>query len=65
MDWYSIVKFFHIVTATLWVGGGFVLFLLDMLAERAGNIEEKLQAIRASGRFPPHTARVFRIGFHT
>jgi protein TonB len=23
------------------------------------------KAIRASGRFPPHTARVFRIGFHT
>lgn len=40
MDWYSIVKFLHVVTAILWVGGGFVLFLLGMLAERAGNIEE-------------------------
>jgi uncharacterized membrane protein len=49
MDWYSIVKFLHIVTAVLWVGGGFVLFLLGFLAERAGNIENKLQAMRASG----------------
>lgn len=50
MDWYSIVKFLHVVSAVLWVGGGFVLFLLGALAERAGNIEEKLQAMRASGQ---------------
>ncbi|MGX5840506.1 DUF2269 family protein [Mesorhizobium sp. ArgA1] len=50
MDWYSIVKFLHVVTAILWVGGGFVLFLLGVLAERAGSVEEKLQAIRASGQ---------------
>ncbi|WP_095089540.1 DUF2269 family protein [Mesorhizobium sophorae] len=50
MDWYSIVKFLHVVTAILWVGGGFVLFLLGVLAERAGNIEDKLQAMRASGQ---------------
>ncbi|MBZ9675578.1 hypothetical protein [Mesorhizobium sp. ES1-1] len=50
MDLYSIVKFFHIVSAILWVGGGFVLFLLGMLAERGGNIEDKLWAIRASGQ---------------
>ena len=50
MDWYSIVKFLHVVSAILWVGGGFVLFLLGVLAERAGNIEDKLQAMRASGQ---------------
>ncbi|UCI08558.1 DUF2269 family protein [Mesorhizobium sp. B1-1-8] len=50
MDWYSIIKFLHVVSAILWVGGGFVLFLLGVLAERAGNIEEKLQAMRASGQ---------------
>jgi len=50
MDWYSIVKFLHVVSAVLWVGGGFVLFLLGVLAERAGNIEDKLQAMRASGQ---------------
>ncbi|WP_137932957.1 DUF2269 family protein [Mesorhizobium comanense] len=50
MDWYSIVKFLHVATAILWVGGGFVLFLLGVLAQRAGNVEEKLQAMRASGQ---------------
>ncbi|WP_296743366.1 DUF2269 family protein [Mesorhizobium sp.] len=50
MDWYSVVKFLHVVSATLWVGGGFVLFLLGVIAERAGNIEEKLQAMRATGK---------------
>jgi uncharacterized membrane protein len=50
MDWYSIVKFLHVISAILWVGGGFVLFLLGVLAERAGNIEDKLQAMRASGQ---------------
>ncbi|UVK42269.1 DUF2269 family protein [Mesorhizobium sp. AR07] len=50
MDWYSIVKFLHVVSAILWVGGGFVLFLLGVLAERAGNVEEKLQAMLASGQ---------------
>ncbi|AZO27412.1 MULTISPECIES: DUF2269 family protein [Mesorhizobium] len=50
MDWYSIVKFLHVVSAILWVGGGFVLFLLGVLAERAGKIEDKLQAMRASGQ---------------
>ncbi|TPI45678.1 DUF2269 family protein [Mesorhizobium sp. B2-9-1] len=50
MDWYSIVKFLHVVSAVLWVGGGFVLFLLGVLAERAGKIEDKLLAIRASGQ---------------
>ncbi|WP_027166726.1 DUF2269 family protein [Mesorhizobium sp. WSM3224] len=49
MDWYSIVKFLHVVSAILWVGGGFALFLLGALAERAGNIDDKLQAMRASG----------------
>ncbi|MDX8519077.1 DUF2269 family protein [Mesorhizobium dulcispinae] len=49
MDWYTIVKFLHVVSAILWVGGGFVLFLLGVLADRAGNIEDKLQAMRASG----------------
>ncbi|TRC85131.1 DUF2269 family protein [Mesorhizobium sp. WSM4310] len=50
MDWYSIVKFLHVTSAILWVGGGFALFLLGVLAERDGNIEDKLQAIRASGQ---------------
>ncbi len=49
MDWYSIVKFLHIASATLWVGGGFALMLLAVRAQRAGNIEGVLQAMRATG----------------
>ncbi|MGX9181113.1 DUF2269 family protein [Mesorhizobium sp. BHbdii] len=49
MDWYSIVKFLHVVSATLWVGGGFTLMVLAMRADRAGNIEGMLQAMRATG----------------
>ncbi|MER8440527.1 DUF2269 domain-containing protein [Mesorhizobium sp. M1312] len=49
MDWYSIVKFLHVVSAILWVGGGFTLVVLAMRADRAGNIEGMLQAMRATG----------------
>jgi hypothetical protein len=49
VDWYSIVKFCHIVCALLWVGGGFALMLLALRAERADNIEGMLQSMRATG----------------
>ena len=49
MDWYSIVKFYHVICALLWVGGGFALMLLALRAERANNIEGMLQSMRATG----------------
>ncbi|MER8760980.1 DUF2269 family protein [Mesorhizobium sp. M0968] len=49
MDWYSAVKFLHIVSAILWVGGGFTLMLLAVRADRAGNVEGMLQAMCATG----------------
>ena len=49
MDWYSLVKFLHVVAAVVWVGGGFALALLALRAERACNIEAMLQAMRATG----------------
>ena len=49
MDWYSIVKFLHVVSATVWVGGGFTLMLLAFLADRAGDLPGTLQAMRATG----------------
>ncbi len=49
MDWYSLVKFLHVVAAVVWVGGGFALALLALRAERASNIEAMLQAMRATG----------------
>ncbi|ESY82767.1 hypothetical protein X739_26530 [Mesorhizobium sp. LNHC220B00] len=49
MDWYSIVKLLHILSAMLWVGGGFTLMVQATLADRAGNIQGTLQAMRATG----------------
>ncbi|TIW14722.1 MAG: DUF2269 family protein, partial [Mesorhizobium sp.] len=49
MDWYSIIKFLHVLSAILWVGGGFTLMVLAVRADRAGNIEGMLQAMRATG----------------
>ena len=49
MDWYAIVKFLHIACSVVWVGGGFTLMLLAVRAERSGNVESMLQAMRATG----------------
>jgi uncharacterized membrane protein len=35
MDWYALTKLAHVVTAIVWVGGGFMLVLSGILAERA------------------------------
>lgn len=68
MDWYSIVKFCHILSAVLWVGGGFALMLLALRGERANNIEAMLQAMRATGElgnrlFAPMSMLTFAFGF--
>jgi len=67
MDWYSIVKFCHVVSAVIWVGGGFALMLLALRAERANNIEGMLQAMRATGElgnrlFAPMSMLTFAFG---
>lgn len=35
MDIYSIIKLLHVLTATTWVGGGFVLMVASEVAQRA------------------------------
>jgi len=49
MDWYSIVKFLHVVSAVVWVGGGFMLMLLAVLADRAGDVDASVKMMRATG----------------
>lgn len=49
MDFYSVVKFMHVVAAVLWVGGGFALMLLAVRADRAGDTEGMLQVMRSVG----------------
>lgn len=34
MSWYDIFKFLHVLTAIAWVGGGLVLFVLGISAQR-------------------------------
>jgi uncharacterized membrane protein len=68
MDWYSIVKFCHIVSAVVWVGGGFALMLLALRGERANDIEAMLLAMRATGElgnrlFAPMSMLTFASGF--
>ncbi len=48
MDWYSIVKFGHVICALIWVGGGFAMVLNGVLADRAGDAEGTMRAIRLS-----------------
>jgi uncharacterized membrane protein len=68
MDWYSLVKFLHIVSAVVWVGGGFALMLLALRGERANNIDVMLQSMRATGElgnrlFAPMSMLTFVFGF--
>lgn len=50
MDWYSIIKFLHIVSATVWVGGGFTLMLLGVRANRANDPESLMFIMRTVAR---------------
>lgn len=50
MDWYSLVKFLHVVAAVLWLGGGFALMLLAVRADMAGDTAGTLQAMGAVGQ---------------
>lgn len=49
MDFYSVVKFLHVVAAIVWVGGGFALMLLAVRADRAGDTHGMLQVMRSVG----------------
>jgi uncharacterized membrane protein len=49
MDWYTILKFLHVVTATVWVGGGFLLVMVAIRAERADDREATLANMRNTG----------------
>ncbi|WP_269931404.1 DUF2269 family protein [Aminobacter sp. HY435] len=49
MDWYSLIKFLHVVAAVVWVGGGFALMLLAVRADRAGDTDGMLQVMRSVG----------------
>jgi hypothetical protein len=46
MDWYTIVKFLHIASAVIWIGGGLIMVLLGVKADRAKNDAEIVGVVR-------------------
>lgn len=44
MEWHQIVKFLHVASAIIWLGGGFCLVVLAVIAERARDDKELLYA---------------------
>jgi len=46
MDWYSIVKLVHVTSAILWLGGGFVVILVSVRAQRSGDPHSLLVNMR-------------------
>jgi uncharacterized membrane protein len=50
MDWYAFTKFGHVVFAIVWVGGGFMLVLSAILAERAGDRAALVANLRNTAR---------------
>ncbi|MBO6717552.1 MAG: DUF2269 family protein [Rhizobiaceae bacterium] len=47
MDYYTLVKFIHIVAAMIWLGGGFTLMLLSLQAERSADPEAVVRSLRS------------------
>jgi len=31
MDWYSIIKFLHVSSAVIWIGGAFIMVILGVM----------------------------------
>lgn len=50
MDWYALTKFAHVVFAIVWVGGGFMLVLSGILAERADDRAAMVANLRNTAR---------------
>jgi hypothetical protein len=46
MDWYTIVKFLHVSSAVIWIGGALIMVLLGIKADRARNDAEMVGVVR-------------------
>ena len=49
MDFYSIIKFFHIASAMAWIGGGVTLFAIGIFAERAKDDAQMMRVLGMVG----------------
>ncbi|HZT90726.1 MAG TPA: DUF2269 family protein [Gaiellaceae bacterium] len=48
--WYALFKTIHVVAAIVWLGGGILVFVLGVRAQRASNVED-MTAIARFGAF--------------
>ncbi len=46
MDWYTFFKFLHVVAAVIWIGGGFIMLVLGVKADRGKNDAEIVGVVR-------------------
>jgi uncharacterized membrane protein len=46
MDWYTLFKFLHVLTAIIWIGGAFIMLIFGMNAARQ-NDDAKLVSVAA------------------
>jgi uncharacterized membrane protein len=46
LDWYSIVKFLHITAAIVWLGGGFLIIIMGIRAQRSGDPQQLMYHLR-------------------
>ncbi len=46
MDWYTIFKFLHVASAVIWIGGGLIMVLLGVKADRSKNDTELVGVVR-------------------
>ena len=46
MDWYVVLKFFHVTSAVIWIGGAFVMVMLASRAGRAGDNAAMVGCVR-------------------
>jgi hypothetical protein len=46
MDWYLIAKFLHVASAVIWIGGGLIMVLLGVKADRGKNDAELVGVVR-------------------
>ena len=45
MDWYTIVKFLHVASAVIWIGGAFIMEMLGACAERSKSDTELVAVV--------------------
>lgn len=67
MDWYTLVKFLHVAAAMIWLGGGFCLMVLAVVASQARDDDSLLRVMQnvvmlGNTLFVPAALATFALG---